>query len=67
MQKAEEHKRAGLKVEEGLRLDLEARRIYEEEEHTWIEAEEEARLVEEERLKYEEEEEDLRRKAEDEA
>ena len=27
MQKAEEHKRAGLKVEEGLRLALEARRI----------------------------------------
>ena len=67
MQKAEEHKRVGLKVEEGLRLALEARQIEEEEEHTWIEAEEEARLVEEERLKYEEEEEDLRRKAEDEA
>ena len=61
MQKAEEHKRAGLKVEEGIRLALEARRIEEEEEHTWIEAEEEARLVEEERLKSEEEEEVLKR------
>jgi len=46
-------------VEEGIRLFLEARRIYEEEEHPWIEAEEEARLVEEERLKSEEDEEDL--------
>ena len=54
-QKAEEHKRAGLKVEEGLCHALEARWIYEEEEHTWIEAEEEARLVKEERLKYGEE------------
>ena len=43
-----------MKVEEGLRLALEARRI--EEEHTRIEAEEEARLVEEARLKAEEEE-----------
>jgi len=55
-----------LKVEEGLRLALEARRIEEEEEHTRIEAEEEARLVEEERLKSEEEEENLRLKAEEE-
>ena len=46
MQKAEEHKRAWLNVEEGLRLSLEARRI-EEEEHTQIEAEEEACIVEE--------------------
>ena len=53
-----------MKVEEGLHLDLEARRIEEEEEHTQIYAEEEARLVEEERLKYEEEEENLRLKAE---
>ena len=30
-QKVEEHKRAGLKVEEGLRLALAARRIEEEE------------------------------------
>ena len=43
-----------MKVEEGLRLALEAKQIEEEEEHTCIEAEEEARLVEEERLKYEE-------------
>ena len=67
MQKTEEHKRAGLKVEEGLRLALEARPIEEEEELTRIEAEEEARLVEDERLKYEEEEENLRMKAEEEA
>ena len=65
-QKAEEHKRAGLKVEEGICLSLEARWIEEEEEHTRIEAEEEARLVEEEWLKSEEEEEDLRLKAEEE-
>ena len=39
-----------MKVEEGLCLALEARRIDEEEEHTRIEAEEEACLVEEERL-----------------
>ena len=38
----------------GVRLDLEARKIAEEE-HTWLEAEEEARLVEEARLKAEEE------------
>ena len=55
-----------MKVEEGLRLALEARRIEEEEDHTRIEAEEEARLVEEERLKSEEEEENLRPKAEEE-
>ena len=55
-----------LKVDEGLRLALEAIRIGEEEEHTWMEAEEEARLVEEERLKSEEEEGDLRLKAEEE-
>ena len=41
-----------MKVEEGLRLALEARQIEEEEEHTLIEAEEEAHLDEEERLKY---------------
>ena len=55
MTRAEEHKRARLKVEEGLRLALEARRIEEEEEHTRIEAEEEAHLVEEARLKADEE------------
>ena len=46
-QKAEEHKRSGLKVEKGLHLPIEARRIEDEEEHTGIEAEEEARLIEE--------------------
>ena len=56
-----------MKVEEGFRLALEARRRAEEEDHTWIEAEEEARLVEEKRLKTEEEEEDIRLKAEEEA
>ena len=56
-----------MKVEEGVRLYLEAIRIEEEEYHTHIEAEQEARLVEEERLKAEEEEEDLRLKAEEEA
>ena len=56
-----------MKVEEGVRLALEARRREEEEDHTWIDAEEEARLVEEARLKAEEEEEDLRLKAEAEA
>ena len=55
--RAEEHKRARLKVEEGVRLALEARqRAEEEEEHAWLEAEEEARLVGEVRLKSEEEE-----------
>ena len=55
--RAEEHKRARLKVEVGVRQSLEARRrVEEEEEHTWIEAEEEARLVEEASLKAEEEE-----------
>ena len=55
--RAEEHKRARLKVDVGVHLALEARqRAEEEEEHTWIEAEEEARLVEEARLKAEEEE-----------
>ena len=55
--RAEEHKRAGLKVEVGVRLSLEAReRAEEEEEHAWLDFEEEARLVEEARLKYEEEE-----------
>ena len=50
MTRAEEHKRARLKVEVGLRLALEARQSVEEE-HAWLEAEEEARLVEEARLK----------------
>ena len=52
--RAEEHKRARLKVEVGLRLALEARQRAEEE-HAWLEAEEEARLFEESRLKSEEE------------
>ena len=55
MTRVEEHKRARLKVEVGVRLALEARQIVEEE-HAWLEAEEEARLVEEARLKSEEEE-----------
>ena len=37
MTRAEEHKRARLKVDVGVRLALEARRIEEEEEHTRIE------------------------------
>ena len=45
MTRAEEHKRARLKVEVGVRLALEARQRVEEE-HSWLEAEEEARLVE---------------------
>ena len=49
--KLEEHKRAWPKVEEGICLDLEARRRAEEGGHTWIEAEEDARLVEENRMK----------------
>ena len=52
--KAEEHKRAGLKVEEGIHLTLEAIQIEEEEEHTWIEAEDGARIFLKERLKSEE-------------
>ena len=55
MTRAEEHKRARLKVEVGVRLALEARQRVEEE-HTCLEAEEEAHLVEEARLKAEEEE-----------
>ena len=55
MTRAEEHKRARLKVEVGARLALEARQRVEEE-HAWLGAEEEARLVEEARLKAEEEE-----------
>ena len=56
-----------MKVEEGVRLSLEAIRRAKEEEHTWVEAEEEARLVEEKRIKSEEEEEDVQLKAEEEA
>ena len=52
---AEDHNRARLKVDVGVRLDLEARQRVEEE-HAWIEAEVEARLIEEARLKAEEEE-----------
>ena len=52
---AEDHKRARLKVDVGVRLALEARQRLEED-HAWIEAEVEARLVEESRLKVEEEE-----------
>ena len=55
MTRAEEHKRAQLKVEVGVHLDLEARQRAEEE-HAWLEAKEEPRLVEEARLKSEEEE-----------
>ena len=55
MRRLEEHKRARLKVEVGVRQDLEARQRAEEE-HAWLEAEEEARLVEDARLKSEEEE-----------
>ena len=52
--RAEEHKRAQMKVEVGVCLALEARQIAEEEEeHAWLEAEEEDRLVEEARLKAE--------------
>ena len=52
---AEDHKRARLKVDVGVRLALESRQRVEEE-HEWLEAEMEARLVEEARLKVEEEE-----------
>ena len=45
--RAEDNKRAWTKVEEGIRLSLEARRRAEEkEDHAWLEAEEEARLIE---------------------
>ena len=54
MTRAEEHKRARLKVEVGLWLALEERQRAEEE-HAWLEAEEEARLIEEARLEAEEE------------
>ena len=54
--RAEDHKHTRLKVEEGVRLALEARHKAEEEEPARIKAEEEARLVEEARLKAEEEE-----------
>ena len=53
--RAEEHKRACLKVEYGVRLSLEAKQRAEEE-HTRLEAEEEACLIEEANLKSEEEE-----------
>ena len=53
--RAEDHKRAWAKVEEGVRLDLDAR-WRAEEEHARLEAEEEAHLVEEARMKTEEEE-----------
>ena len=46
MTRAEEHNRARLKVEVGVRLALEARQRVEEK-HAWLEAEEEERLVEE--------------------
>ena len=52
---AEDHKRARLEVDVGVRLDLESRQRVEEE-HVWLEAEVEARLLEEARLKAEEEE-----------
>ena len=53
MTRAEEHKRARLKVDVGVRLALEAIQRAEED-NAWLEAEEEARLVEEARLKAEE-------------
>ena len=46
MTRAEDHKRARLKVEVGVRLALEARQRVDEE-HAWLEAEEEERLIEE--------------------
>ena len=55
MTRAEEHKRARLKVEVGVRLALESRQIVEEE-HAWLEAEEEARLVEDARQEAKENE-----------
>ena len=55
--RAEEHNRAWLKVEEEVRLSLEARHRVEEEQ-AQLEAEEEARLVEEASLKAEEEDQD---------
>ena len=55
MTRAEEHKRARLQVEVGVRLALEARQRAEEE-HTWLEAEDETCIVEEARLKAEEDE-----------
>ena len=64
MTRAEEHKRARLKVEAGVRLALEARQRLGKE-HAWLEAEEQEIIVEEARLKSEEEE--IRLKSEDEA
>ena len=55
MTRAEERKRARLKVEVGVRLALEARQRVEEE-HAWLEAEEEARLVEDARQEAKENE-----------
>ena len=53
--RAEDHKCARLKVEEGVCVALEARqRAEEEEEHARLEAEEMTSLVEEARLKAEE-------------
>ena len=49
---AEDHKRARLKVDMGVRLALEAIQRGEEK-HAWLETEVEARLVEEARLKTE--------------
>ena len=60
--RAEEHKCARMKVEEGIHPSLEAIwRAEKEEEPTWIYDEEETRLVEEARLKYEEEVEEYAR------
>ena len=50
----EEHKRARLKIEEGVRISLEVRQRAEEE-HAWLDTEEEAHPIEEARLKSEEE------------
>ena len=55
--RAEEHKCARLKVKEGVRLALEAKRRSEvKEDNARLEAEEEVRLVEDSRMKYEKEE-----------
>ena len=55
-----------MKLEEGVRLALEAIQRSEEEKHTCIEDEEEAHIVEEKRLKAEEEKEDVQLKSEEE-
>ena len=67
MLKLEDHQRAQLKVDEGVRLVLEeiwrSEEDQEEQQHARMKAEEEARLIEKAWLKSEED--DLRLKAED--